>query len=137
MPTVDRVLESSLYVDDLSRAVEFYVKVMQLRILVQDERFCALDASGHTVVLLFRRGGSLQPTMLPGGRIPAHDGAGPLHVAFAIPASEVQAWESHLQAHGVDIESKVDWPRGGKSIYFRDPDGHVLELATPGLWATY
>jgi len=27
--------------------------------------------------------------------------------------------------------------RGGHSIYFRDPDGHLLELATPGLWAIY
>ncbi|MDF2970539.1 MAG: glyoxalase, partial [Microvirga sp.] len=37
----------------------------------------------------------------------------------------------------IPIESRVTWPRGGTSLYFRDPDGHVLELATPGLWATY
>jgi catechol 2,3-dioxygenase-like lactoylglutathione lyase family enzyme len=34
----------------------------------------------------------------------------------------------------VAIEGRVDWPRGAKSIYFRDPDGHLLELGTPGLW---
>ena len=28
-------------------------------------------------------------------------------------------------------------PRSGESIYFRDPDGHLLELATPGLWPGY
>ncbi|MEP7038442.1 MAG: glyoxalase, partial [Acidobacteriota bacterium] len=35
------------------------------------------------------------------------------------------------------IESKVKWERGGTSIYFRDPDKHLLELATPGLWTIY
>jgi catechol 2,3-dioxygenase-like lactoylglutathione lyase family enzyme len=37
----------------------------------------------------------------------------------------------------VAIESRMEWPRGGKSIYFRDPDGHLLEVLTPGVWAIY
>ena len=47
------------------------------------------------------------------------------------------AWEAALAAHGIPIESRVRWSRGGESIYFRDPDGHSVELATPGVWATY
>ena len=74
---------------------------------------------------------------LPGGTIPPHDGHGPLHVAFAVAAADLPAWEQRLAAHKVAIEGRTDWPRGGQSIYFRDPDGHLLELATPGLWATY
>jgi catechol 2,3-dioxygenase-like lactoylglutathione lyase family enzyme len=35
---------------------------------------------------------------------------------------------------GIAIEGRTNWRRGGISIYFRDPDGHLLELATPGLW---
>jgi hypothetical protein len=31
----------------------------------------------------------------------------------------------------------VVWPEGSTSIYFRDPDGHLLELVTPGLWPNY
>jgi len=31
----------------------------------------------------------------------------------------------------------VKWSRGGESLYFRDPDDHLVELATPGIWATY
>ena len=31
----------------------------------------------------------------------------------------------------------MNWERGGQSIYFRDPDGHLVELATPGIWAIY
>jgi catechol 2,3-dioxygenase-like lactoylglutathione lyase family enzyme len=35
---------------------------------------------------------------------------------------------------GIAIESRITWARGGTSLYFRDPDGHSLEVATPGLW---
>jgi catechol 2,3-dioxygenase-like lactoylglutathione lyase family enzyme len=57
-----------------------------------------------------------------------------LHLAFAIPYGELAAWETHLGNQGVAVESQIDWPRGGTSLYFRDPDGHSLEVATPGLW---
>jgi catechol 2,3-dioxygenase-like lactoylglutathione lyase family enzyme len=58
-------------------------------------------------------------------------------MGFAISAEELSAWEDRLRERQIPISSKVIWPRGGTSIYFQDPDGHVLELATPGLWATY
>jgi catechol 2,3-dioxygenase-like lactoylglutathione lyase family enzyme len=69
--------------------------------------------------------------------IPGHDGAGRLHLAFAIGASEKEEWRARLAAAGVEMLGEYCWPRGGVSIYFADPDGHVVELATPGLWATY
>jgi predicted enzyme related to lactoylglutathione lyase len=34
----------------------------------------------------------------------------------------------------VAIEKIVDWPGGGRSLYFRDPAGNSLELATPRIW---
>jgi catechol 2,3-dioxygenase-like lactoylglutathione lyase family enzyme len=37
----------------------------------------------------------------------------------------------------VPVESEVSWPQGGRSLYFLDPDGMVVELATPGLWRNY
>jgi catechol 2,3-dioxygenase-like lactoylglutathione lyase family enzyme len=60
-----------------------------------------------------------------------------LHVAFAIDADALAPWEAHLGTNDIAIEGRTDWPRGGKSIYFRDPDNHLLELATPGLWPNY
>jgi catechol 2,3-dioxygenase-like lactoylglutathione lyase family enzyme len=71
------------------------------------------------------------------GRIPPHDGQGPAHLAFAIATEALGAWEIHLQERGVAIESRVQWDRGGQSIYFRDPAGHSVELATPGTWTVY
>jgi catechol 2,3-dioxygenase-like lactoylglutathione lyase family enzyme len=137
MPAINGVLETALYVDDLDRARGFYESVLGLKALVSDQRFCAFDAGGRGVLLLFVRGGTLATVKMPGGTIPPHDGHGPLHVAFAVAADDLAAWEEKLARHGVVIEGRTDWPRGGKSIYFRDPDGHLLEFATPGLWATY
>jgi len=137
MPTIDGVLETSLYVDDLARARAFYEEVMELRPIFGDDRLCAYPAGTRSVLLLFRRGVSLEPVQMPGGTIGPHDGSGPLHMAFAIDAGELAPWEAHLARHEIAIESRVDWPRDGHSIYFRDPDGHLLELATPGLWPNY
>jgi catechol 2,3-dioxygenase-like lactoylglutathione lyase family enzyme len=135
--SLDRVLETALYVDDLGRAAAFYADVLGLTALHADDRLRAFAVGGSSVLLLFRRGASLETVRLPGGTIPPHDGNGPLHVAFAVAADELAAWEERLREHGVPIEGRTDWPRGGRSVYFRDPDGHLLELATPGLWSIY
>lgn len=137
MPRLTSVLETVLYVDDLARAASFYETIMGLPVLHRDDRMRAYDISGRGTLLLFLRGGTLEPVKLPGGVIPPHDGAGRLHIAFSIPASQRPAWEDHLAGHGIAIEGTVDWPRGGHSLYFRDPDEHLLELATPGLWKGY
>lgn len=138
MPRLNRVLETCLYVDDLERASRFYEEVLELPRLAGDEdRFRAYDVGGQNILLLFRRGGTLKPVSLPGGTVPPHDGHGPLHFAFGVDAGEMPAWERRLKEHGIPVESEVVWPRGGRSLYIRDPDGHVVEFATRGLWATY
>lgn len=136
MPTIDRVLETALYVDDMTKARGFYEGVLGLSPMFGDSRLNAY-AIGDTVLLLFVRGSSSETAQLPGGTIPPHDGSGPVHIAFAIPQDDLVAWEQRLGDNGVTIEGRTRWPRGGESIYFRDPDGHLLELATPGLWKNY
>ncbi len=138
MPKLDRVLETCLYVDDLDRASRFYEQVLQLPRIGGDEtRLRAYDVGGQSVLLLFRRGETLETVRLPGGTIPPHDGHGPAHVAFAVGVDELPAWEGRLGERGVAVEAEMRWPRGGRSIYVRDPDGHLVELATPGLWTIY
>jgi catechol 2,3-dioxygenase-like lactoylglutathione lyase family enzyme len=58
-------------------------------------------------------------------------------MAFAIAAESYDDWHRHLSDAGATIRGEMRWPRGGRSLYFEDPDGHVLELATPGLWPNY
>jgi catechol 2,3-dioxygenase-like lactoylglutathione lyase family enzyme len=137
MPRLNGVLETALYVDDLERAAGFYEGVLGLASLAADSRFRAYDVGGRSVLLLFLRGSTLQTVNLPGGTIPPHDGHGPLHIGFAISADELSTWEERLRQTGIAIEGRTRWNRGGESLYFRDPDGHLLELATPGLWTTY
>ena len=137
MPAIRRVLETALYCDDLAKTATFYREVLGLGTHFADDRLVAFDASGATVLLLFKRGASREGVSFPGGFIPPHDGSGPAHLAFAVDADALDTWETRLTAAGVAIESRVSWGRGGRSIYFRDPEGHSIELATPGVWPTY
>jgi catechol-2,3-dioxygenase len=137
VPTLDRVLETALYVDDLGRAGRFYQDMLGLSPLFTDERLRAYDVSGRSVLLLFRRGATRETQHLPGGTIPPHDGSGPLHIAFAIAADALAEWERRLGEHDIVIEGRTDWPKGGRSVYFRDPDGSLMEFMSPGIWATY
>lgn len=136
-PRIDKVLETSLYVADLARSVRFYEAVLGLTPMFDDGRLAALDTGSGQVLLLFRRGASEAPSPVPGGIIPPHGGDGHLHLAFAIAADSLDAWRAQLARHRVTIEGTVLPERGGTSVYFRDPDGHLIELATPGLWPTY
>jgi catechol 2,3-dioxygenase-like lactoylglutathione lyase family enzyme len=130
-PKSDGILESSLYVDDVARSVRFYEKIFGFRVISDfGERGCAMRASHHQVLLLFKKGGS-HTIQSP------HDGDGELHVAFAITAAALPDWEAWLLQNGISVEEKRTWDLGGQSIYFRDPDRHLLELATPGVWSIY
>ena len=132
IPAVTGVLETSLYVDDLDRATRFYQELFGFSLMVGDERIRALAVRPGQVLLLFKRGASIAPEQFP-----THDGSGPLHLAFSIAASEYSAWEARLKQMGIAIEAAKQWPAGGRSLYFRDPDHHLLELATPGVWEIY
>lgn len=130
-PKTDGILESALYVGDLGRSMKFYEDVFGFRVIKDfGERGCALEAGPRQVLLLFTKGGSLTIQS-------PHDGDGELHVAFAIAAEELGGWEEWLREKGIAVEEMTHWEKGGWSIYFRDPDRHLLEVATPGVWTTY
>lgn len=137
MPKLDAVLETSLYFDDLDAAKRFYGEVLGLSPMFEDDRLAACPIGAQSVLLMFRRGHTADDTRIPGGTVPGHEGQGRGHVAFAIDADALSDWEAHLARHDVAIESRVDWAKGGRSLFFRDPEGNLLEVATPGLWRNY
>jgi catechol 2,3-dioxygenase-like lactoylglutathione lyase family enzyme len=66
--------------------------------------------------------------------VPPHGAHGQGHLCFRAAADEIDEWAARLTAAGVDIESVVEWPKGGRSIYFRDPAGNSLEFAEARIW---
>lgn len=130
-PRVSGVLETSLYVDDLQGSERFYQTIFGFETIDKDpERLTVMSIEDRQVLLLFKKGAS-RTTDTP------TDGSGELHLTFAIAARDFEAWEKWLAENGIPVEKKRSWGRGGQSLYFRDPDRHLLELATPGLWSIY
>lgn len=130
-PRVRGVLETSLYVEDLDRSEHFYQRIFGFDTIDREPgRLYVMSIVKKQVLLLFKRGASLD-------RDVPTDGSGELHLTFAIAARDLEVWEKWIAENGVPIEKKRGWGRGGTSLYFRDPDRHLLELATPGLWSIY
>jgi len=130
-PNTEGILESSLYVADVALSAQFYQKIFGFHVISDfGERGCAMKAGNRQVLLLFKKGASRHITS-------PHDGDGELHIAFAINPGDLAGWESWLDKNGIAVEEKRTWELGGQSLYFRDPDRHLIEVATPGTWSIY
>lgn len=127
---VGEILECCLYVDDLTAAETFYGEVLGLTAYTRQEGRHVFFRCGQRMLLLFEPHASNDPQ----SPLPRHGATGSGHVAFAAREATLDAWSRHLAAHGVAIEKVVTWPGGGHSLYFRDPSGNSLELATPRIW---
>jgi catechol 2,3-dioxygenase-like lactoylglutathione lyase family enzyme len=129
-PPIRRVLESCLYSADIPRARDWYRRVLGLTesSFVPGRHVFFPLAEG--MLLIFDARG----TSAPGGETPAHGASGPGHLAFEAAHEDLPRWRERLERLGVEIERQIDWPAGGKSLYFRDADGNSLELATRDVW---
>ena len=133
-PPIEGLLESSLYARDLSRTAAFYRDTLGLRTILKTPRLVAFDIARRSVLLVFQAGATEADVVDARGTIPGHGGGGRLHVALSIAADALEAWRARLAEKGVAIVGEYRWPRGGTSLYVHDPDGALVELATPGLW---
>ena len=136
MAAIGGVLETAIYVDDLGRSEAFYRRLFDFPVRLADDRMRALAVAAEQMLLIFQRGKSVDGADTPGGHIPGHDGGGRLHLAFRIEPADVDAWRQRLGDLGIEIISHVRPQQGGDSLYFHDPDGHVVELATPNIWSS-
>ena len=133
-PRVNGILETSLYVESAARSAEFYQRIFGFEAIDPAEgeqlddatRLCAMRAGDRHVLLLFKKGATEDT-----------DATGSIHIAFGIARSDLPVWERWLAAQGIAIESRRKWEYGGEALYFRDPDGHLLEVVTPGVWSIY
>ena len=131
-PHVNGILETSLYVESAARSAEFYRRVFGFEPLepgepLNDEtRLCPMRAGDRSVLLLFKKCAT-----------PDTDADGAIHIAFGIARSDLGRWEQWLAEQGISIELRKTWKYGAEALYFRDPDGHLLEVVTPGVWNIY
>ena len=133
-PRIDGLLETSLYARDLERTAAFYRELFGLKPLVDTPRLVAFEIAARSVLLVFQAGATEGDVVDPRGKIPGHDGDGRLHLALSIAKEDLDAWRQRLLERGIEIVGEYRWPRGGVSLYIRDPDDALVELATPGLW---
>lgn len=124
-----RVVETGIYVADLKTAERFYTEVVGLEFDSRVEGRHSFLKAGDSMLLLFKPEASLNEAKLP-----AHGAKGVQHFAFLVNREDLPDWRSRLAAKDVTIETEVDWPTGGHSIYFRDPEQNSVELVTPGVW---
>lgn len=124
------VLETCLYAENLAETARFYERVLGLPVIMREPDRHVFFRSGNGVFLLF----DPRRTRATDGEVPAHGTTGPGHVAFAVERASLAEWRDHLLRSGVAIESEVAWPRGGTSLYLRDPAGNSVELTSPSIW---
>ncbi|GAB4377327.1 MAG: glyoxalase/bleomycin resistance/extradiol dioxygenase family protein [Calditrichia bacterium] len=127
---IKAVLETCLYAEDLNAAEKFYVNVLGLQKFARVEGRHLFFRCGKSLFFVFNPTATREPNQ----EVLAHGATGPGHVAFSIDLSELDAWKDHLRRHRIEIEAEVTWPTGGQSIYFRDPAGNSVELASPQIW---
>ena len=129
------ILEAALYVTEVDAAEAFYGDVLGLPVLAKAEGRHVFFRCGDGVVLLFNAEATRTPPA-KGARfpVPPHGAAGPGHICFAATGEEIDQWTHKLRNAGVEIEADFEWPKGGRSIYFRDPSGNSIEFAEPRIW---
>ena len=129
------VLETCLYASDLAAAERFYGDVLGLERFARAEGRHVFFRCGGAMLLVFDAAvTSTAPGAVGGVPVPAHGARGAGHVALAVAEEALPRWEARLAASGVAVEARIDWPRGGRSLYVRDPAGNSVELATPRIW---
>jgi catechol 2,3-dioxygenase-like lactoylglutathione lyase family enzyme len=126
---IEAIVETAIYADDLGRAETFYRDVLGLEVIGREAGRHVFFRAGDGVLLVFNPDATLKGDMLP-----SHGARGPGHIALGVRAEALDGWRRSLEGRGVAVEKEVEWPRGGRSIYFRDPAGNSVELVTPGIW---
>jgi catechol 2,3-dioxygenase-like lactoylglutathione lyase family enzyme len=135
VPSLGGVLETVLYFEDLNTAEDFYGSVLGLKkVFAVPKRQLVFQCNNHFVLLFNPSETERNQIKINGGLIPLHGARGAGHLAFCATRKQLPAWRRKLSEAGVPIESEIAWPNGAHSIYFRDPAGNSLELATPDMW---
>ena len=132
--SIEGILETAIYVDDLDAAERFYGDVLGLAKISRMGNRHAFFRCGAGVLLLFNPDETVKPPPADALPVPPHGAHGQGHLCFRLPHGGFETMIARLAAAGTAIESDFQWPQGGRSIYFRDPAGNSLECAEAAIW---
>ncbi|KAL2150122.1 hypothetical protein VTH82DRAFT_7798 [Thermothelomyces myriococcoides] len=139
-PKLGHIVETILYTSDLGKLSAWYKDVLGLEPFIELPAVIGFSLPNDTILLLFDRAMTTQDKVSEAGVIPKHGADTGLgqHIAFSCAnASELAEWEKHFQEKGVEIAGRMEWEKGGKSVYVRDCEGHLIEIMTRGVWVVY
>src|SRR5262245_26920541 len=114
----------TVFVEDLDAGRRFYGEVFGLPVLFEDDDSAVFDF-GNTVVNLLRATNA--PELVDPAPIGNPDG---VRAVFTIGVEDVDALAAELVSRGATLlNGPMDRPWGPRTASFRDPGGHVWEIA--------
>ncbi|MGF1454019.1 MAG: VOC family protein [Alphaproteobacteria bacterium] len=135
LPGTLAILETVLYAEDLDAVEAFYTQVLGLPLLIKEAgRHVFFRCPGSMLLVFNPSVTETVRTEINGFPVPLHGAHGPGHMAFRESEARLDQWRDHLARHGIAVETDMTWPNGARSLYFRDPAGNSIEIATPDLW---
>lgn len=117
----------TLFVEDLAEAKRFYGEVFGLPVIYEDDD-SAVHRFANTLINLLK---ATAATELIGPASVASPEAG-ARMQFTIDVEDVDAMCAELASRGVELlNGPMDRPWGIRTASFRDPGGHIWEIAKP------
>ncbi|WP_291720801.1 VOC family protein [Bernardetia sp.] len=126
---IQKIKETCLYVSDLDKTQNFYHNVLELPIISRKEDAFIFFRAGSDVLLCFMNEYAASQEHLP-----AHFANGNIHFAFEAKVEDYQLWKNKIKEAGIEITHEQEWKNNLMSFYFEDPNKHVLEIVSEGIW---
>jgi catechol-2,3-dioxygenase len=139
-PKLGQIVETVLYTSDATKLSEWYINIFGLTPFLTTPAIVGFSLPNNTILLIFDRASTTEDKILSTGTIPKHGSLTGLgqHIAFACAGlEELREWEKHFKEKGAEILGTMNWERGGRSVYVKDWEGHVIEVMTRGVWEVY
>lgn len=124
-PWPGKISALTLFVEDLQATKRFYRDVFRLPVTYEDDDSAVFDF-GNTIINLLRSTAAHE--LIGPARVAAPDAGSRLQLT--LPVADVDAMCKELTARGVTLlNGPMDRPWGIRTASFKDPGGHIWEIA--------
>ena len=112
----------------------FYTEKLGLEFVSEEKDRHIFLKAGKSMLLVFNPNNTLT---MGKSVFPIHGVNTPpsiIHLAFEIDKEDYNNWKERLDKNEIIIEKEIEFDKGIRSIYFRDPVGNLIELITKDAW---